>query len=248
MESCDKKMKQNKLIVTGGSGLLGQEIQKILVDAKYPTTNEFDVTNYAQMEEYLANNECDIILHAAAFTSPPKVKENPLKAVDVNIVGTSNIVKLCAKNNIKLVYISTDYVFKGDAGNYSEEDPVYPVNKYAWSKLSGECAVKMYDNSLIIRTTFGPNVFPFEKAFIDQWTSRESVSSMAKKIVSIVDKDITGIIHVGGKRKTVYEYAISLDDGKDIKSISINEMSFKVPKDTSLNVEKFNSIVSEDKK
>ncbi len=58
-------------------------------------------------------------------------------------------------------------MLKGDQGNYKETDPVYPVNKYAWSKLGGECAVRMYDKSLIIRTTFGPNVFPYQKAFVD---------------------------------------------------------------------------------
>ena len=83
----------------------------------------------------------------------------------------------------RLVQISTDYVFNGEKGNYREDDPVFPVNKYAWSKLGGECAVLIYDNSLVVRTSFGPSQFPFEKAFADQWTSRESVGAIAGKIV-----------------------------------------------------------------
>ena len=87
-------------------------------------------------------------MHGAAFTSPPKINENPKLALDVNIVGTANLVRACMERNIKILYISTDYVFKGDRGMYKEDDPVFPANKYAWSKLGGECAVRLYDNSL----------------------------------------------------------------------------------------------------
>jgi dTDP-4-dehydrorhamnose reductase len=86
-------------------------------------------------------------------------------------------------------------------------------------------------------------VFPFEKAFTDQWTSRESVASIAKKISVIAQTDLTGTVHVGGRRKTVFEYAKSLDELKDIKPLSINEMSFKVPQDTSLNCDRYNAEV-----
>lgn len=234
-------LEQSKLIMTGGSGLLGTEIKKSLPQINFPSSEDFNVTNYEQMESYIKLGDYNMLLHAAAFTSPPKVDRDPLKVIEVNIIGTATVVKLCMKYDLKLVYVSTDYVFKGDKGNYRENDPVYPINKYAWSKLGGECAVRMYDNSLIVRTTFGPNVFPYEKAFIDQWTSRESVSVIAKKIISLLDKDIKGVIHVGGKRKTVYEYAKSLDESRDIKQLSVNEVSFKVPIDTSLNCEKYNN-------
>jgi len=78
---------------------------------------------------------------APRFTSPPKVDQDPAKALDANIVGTANVVKLAQRYRLKVLYISTDYVFRGDRGNYSEADAVDPVNKYAWSKLGGECAV-----------------------------------------------------------------------------------------------------------
>ena len=233
----------SKIIFTGGSGLLGSDFKKIRPDIDYPTSKEFDVTKLQQMKDYIGNRGCDLIIHAAAFTSPPMIDKDPSKAIEVNIIGTSNIVKLCSEFDARLIYICTDYVFKGDKGNYTEDDPVYPVNKYAWSKLGGECAVRMYDKSLIIRTTFGPNVFPYEKAFIDQWTSRESVSVIAEMISQLIDKDIIGIIHVGGKRKTVFEYAKSLDETKDIGQLSINDVSFKVPVDTSLNCDKYNESI-----
>lgn len=234
-----------KVIFTGGSGLLGSEFKRLLPAAKYPDENEFDVTNFTQMKEYIRLNGCEMVIHAAAFTSPPLVDKDPLKAIEVNIVGTANVVKLCAEFGLRLIYISTDYVFNGEKGNYKETDPVYPVNKYAWSKLGGECAVRMYDKALIIRTTFGPNVFPYPKAFVDQWTSRESVSVIARRIVSLFDKDITGVIHVGGKRKTVYEYAKGLDESKEIGKISIKDVSFSVPVDTSLNCEKYHNLTGQ---
>jgi len=226
--------------------LLGSEFKKILPAIKYPSSNEFNVTDYDQMRQYTLANGCDLMIHAGAFISPPLIEKDPLKAIEVNIIGTSNVVKLCMEIGARLIYISTDYVFKGDKGNYKEDDPVYPVNKYAWSKLGGECAVRMYDKSLIIRTTFGPNVSPYPKAFVDQWTSRESVSVIAEKIAKLLDKNITGTIHVGGKRKTVYEYAKSLDAAKNIGELSINDVNFAVPRDTSLSCEKYNKIIQED--
>jgi dTDP-4-dehydrorhamnose reductase len=237
---------KSRIIFTGGSGLLGSEFRKIRPDISYPSSKEFNVTNYEQMKKYVESHGCDLIIHAAAFTSPPLIEKDPLKALEANIVGTSNVVKLCMEFGIRLIYISTDYIFEGDKGNYKETDPVYPVNKYAWSKLGGECAVRLYDKSLIIRTTFGPNVFPYPKAFVDQWTSRECVSVIAKKIAKLFDKDITGTIHVGGKRKTVYEYAKSLDAAKNIGELSINDVNFAAPRDTSLNCEKYNEMIREE--
>jgi dTDP-4-dehydrorhamnose reductase len=234
---------QEKIIFTGGSGLLGSEFKKNLPEINYPSSKDFNILNYEQMEDFIQKGDYNLIIHAAAFTSPPKVDQDPLKALETNIIGTVNITKLCMKHKLKLIYISTDYVFKGDQGNYKEDDPVYPVNKYAWSKLGGECAVRLYDNSLIIRTTFGPNIFPYERAFIDQWTSRESVSVIAKKIIKLLDKELTGVIHIGGERKTVFDYARSLDESREIKPISIKEVNFIIPKDTSLNCEKYLNLI-----
>ena len=117
-------LNKSPIIFTGGSGLLGSEFKKILPDIKYPSSREFNVTNYQQMREYVQSNDCELIIHAAAFTSPPSVDRDQMKALEINIMGTSNVVKLCMEFGARLIYISTDYVFKGDKGNYSESDPV----------------------------------------------------------------------------------------------------------------------------
>ena len=137
------------------------------------------------------------------------------------------------------MYISTDYVFDGKKGNYKEDDAVLPVNKYAWSKLGGEAAVRMLDDYLIIRMSFGDKVFPYDKAFTDHYTSRESVDVIAKKLVVMLKAGARGIIHLGHTRRSVYQYAKALGSKKAIGKISIADVPFAVPKDTSLNTAKY---------
>jgi len=236
----------SRLLITGGSGLLGGELKALTPHALFPSSSEFDVRDFEAMDKYILEQPVDGILHAGAFTSPPKINEDPERALDVNIIGTANVVKLCSKHGLRLVYVSTDYVFRGDQGHYKESDPVAPVNKYAWSKLGGECAVRLYDNALIVRTTFGENVFPFPKAFTDQWTSRLSAKDVAPRILKAACSDLTGLLHVGGPRRTVMEYARSLDPSKDIGELSVNDVNFDVPVDTSLDTSRYDEAFGQD--
>ena len=71
----------------------------------------------------------------------------PIQSVKLNIIGTSNMVIVCKKYNIKLIYFSSNYVYEGKKGNYKESDPVLPSSNYGWSKLGGEAAVHLYKNS-----------------------------------------------------------------------------------------------------
>lgn len=232
-------MPESTQLFTGGSGLLGKSLRAVRPDAHFPASLEFDVTNYGQMHDWARNRNLTVLVHAAAFTSPPKIDQDPVRALEVNVVGTANVVRLCATLGLRLVYISTDYVFRGDRGLYAESDEMHPVNKYAWSKLGGECAARLYDRSLIIRTSFGPDAFPYEKAFEDQWTSRQSVSSAARDILLAVDSDCLGVLHIGGPRRTVLDYARGLDPARTIHPLSVNDVPFSVPRDTSLDTTRF---------
>ncbi|MEZ7196961.1 SDR family oxidoreductase [Pseudodesulfovibrio karagichevae] len=241
-------MSDAHILVTGGSGLLGTALQKAMPRALYPASDEFNVCDPEQMRRYVAGRDITTVFHGAAFTSPPKIDENPIKALDSNIAGTANVVKLCFENGWRLVYISTDYVFKGDKGRYGENDEVLPQNKYAWSKLGGECAVRLYDNSLIVRTSLGEDEFPYPKAFVDQWTSRQPVTAIAAKLVEIIRReDLRGVLHVGGERRTIMEYAREISPGKDIGELSINDVAFTVPVDTSLDTARYKSLFKESK-
>ncbi len=233
-------MDYSKVLVTGGSGLLGSELKKLIPEAYFPSHKVFNLTDFEGMYNYFMPNVTKIILHCAALTSPPVIEKDIIKAIKTNIIGTSNLVMLCSVFGVKLIYISTDYVYDGKCSNSRETEPVFPCNKYAWSKLGGECAVMLYDNSLIIRTSFGEKKFPHERAFIDQFTSRETVDVIAKKIVSILDKNLTGILNIGGERKSVYDYAKALKP--DVKPMRRCDVDFNVPCDTSLDCSKYDEL------
>lgn len=225
------------ILITGGAGKLGSALASSMEGAHIGTRQNFDFTDVEMMTNFLdSNSEINTIVHCGAMVSPPKVNEHIDKAIKDNILGTALLSSLCFQKNIRLVYISTDYVFSGEKGNYTEEDELLPQNKYAWSKLGGECAVQMLNNFVIIRMSFGPDIFPYKAAFVDQYTSRETATEIVKKIKSIVLSSFKGVIHIGGSRKSVYEYALSIGS-TNIDQISIKDMNVKMPKDTSLNTD-----------
>ena len=177
------------------------------------------------------------LIHCAALSRPMTIHdENIQKSIDMNIIGTSNIVKICSQFNIKLIYFSTGYVYPGVKGNYKETDPVLPINNYAWSKLGGECAVSMYKNSLILRITMCEKPFLHKKAFYDIETNFIYHDDVAKIIPKILDK--TGIINVGGKIQTVYAFA--QESNKNIKKISGKKL---FPPKPSMSVIKINKLM-----
>jgi dTDP-4-dehydrorhamnose reductase len=232
----------NQILITGAAGKLGKAVLDLIPGAIGATRNEFDLSKANEITNYLDKQpQITTILHCAAMISPPKINEDIAQAIHSNIIGTSLLSAECYKRNIRLIYISTDYVFSGEKGNYKEGDELLPPNKYAWSKLGGECAVQMLDKWVIIRLSFGPDEFPYKAAFIDQFTSREPASIIAQKIKNIVLSEFKGIIHIGGKRKSVYDYALSLG-AQNIDQISIKDMSVKMPTDTSLDCSLYDSM------
>ena len=233
------------ILITGAAGKLGATLLKCLPNAFAGTRTNFDITNAAMMHDFFEKNvSIDTVVHCAALVSPPKVNEHIADAIQANIIGTALLSIACYQRNIRLVYISTDYVFSGEQGMYAENDAVLPQNKYAWSKLGGEASLQMLDNYVIIRLSFGPDTFPYKAAFTDQFTSRESASVISEKIKNIVLSDFKGLIHIGAERKSVYDYALSLG-AENIEKISIKDMSVKMPKDTSLNTNLYKSLFNE---
>ena len=96
-------------------------------------------------------------------------------------------------------------MYPGIKGNYNENDSVKPINKYAISKLGGECAVKMYDNSLILRIMMCEKPFIHKSAFYDIKTNFIFQEDVAKMIPKLLNKK--GIINIGGKKQSVYNFA-----------------------------------------
>ena len=233
------------LLLTGGKGLLGTEILKVfgnntIINKEYeifaPSHSLLDICDISACERSIFTYRPDVIIHAAAFTSPPRCDKNPKVARDVNIAGTINLLNTCEYFQekgqvIKFVYISTDYVFDGHEAPYKPDDAINPLNKYAMTKAAGEFAVRTYNNHLVIRTSFCENIFPYDKAFVDQWTSRDYVDIIAPLILTAAISEQTGIIHIGTERKSVFELAQRRKS--NIEKLSRHDVSFNVPFDTS---------------
>lgn len=195
-----------KVLMLGGTGLLGSEFKKI--SDFILAGSEIDITVESELYSKLNIINPDIILLAAAKTNSVDIDNNPIDAINTNIVGVSNVTKYCIENNIRLVYISTDYVYDSKGGNHKENDPINPFNFYAWTKLGGECSVRGHRNSLIIRTSFGSTEYPYEYAYDNREVSKDYVDIIAPMIKDLTLSEETGIINVGTDSKTLYEYAL----------------------------------------
>ena len=189
----------------GGTGLLGSEFKKI--SDFILSGREIDITIESELNSKLDVIKPDIILLAAAETNSVDIDKNPIPALETNIKGTVNVTKYCIENNIRLIYISTDYVYDSKSDNHQEDEPINPFNLYAWTKLGGECAVRAHKNSLIIRTSFGSSEYPYEFAYGNRFVSKDYVDVIALMIKDLVLSDEVGIINVGTGEKTLYEYA-----------------------------------------
>ena len=199
---------KKKIVVTGGSGRFASELKKIKTNYKviYPSKKHLDITSYEKIKNYLKKNKADYVIHLAGMSRPMKSHEKNLaQSINLNIIGTSNLVRACSELNIKIIYFSTSYVYPGKKGNYNELDPLLPWNNYAWSKLGGECAVQMYKNSLILRACMTEKPFVHKKAFSNVKLNFIFHEEIAKILFKIINKK--GILNIGGKARTVYNFA-----------------------------------------
>ena len=199
---------KNKVVVTGGSGRFAQSLKKIKCRYNfiYPNKKKLDITNPDSIFRYLKKAKPHSVLHLAGLSRPMiKHDKNISESIKLNIIGTSNLVSVCSKLKIKLIYFSTSYVYPGKKGNYKEYDAVLPWNNYAWSKLGGECAVQMYKNSLILRVCMTEKPFVHKKAFANVRLNLIFHEEIAKILVKLLNKK--GIINIGGPTKTAYNFA-----------------------------------------
>lgn len=225
-----------KILITGASGLLGSNLVCLLKknnELLLPSSSVFNVVNSNSLFDYFNNNKSiKLCVHCAALTNTQEAEVNALDFINVNIIGTINLLKECISRSIKFVYISTDYVFDGEKGNYATTDPINPIGNYAKTKASAELAVRCFPDALVIRTSFFDKQFPYKNAFCDIFTSKDYVDIIAPKIVDVILSKKNGIVHIGSKRRSVYEIAKTRDKNV-IKSFS-KDYKIKIPKDTSL--------------
>ena len=232
-----------KIIITGGTGRFGSLIKKYRIKHRlfFPTKKELDILNERKIEKYLNKINPDILIHLAGLSRPMKIHQNNIsKSIQLNIVGTANITKCCYKRNIKLIYFSTNYVYPGTVGNYKENNPLLPVNNYAWSKLGGEASVQLYKNSLILRVCMTEKPFVHDKAFVNVKTNFIYHENVVPILFKLLNKK--GVINLGGKGQSIYQFAKK--DNKKIKKIYLQRNNkIGMPMDSSMNLNKLNKIL-----
>ena len=225
-----------KIIVTGGEGRFAQELKKIKSNNKFifKNKNQLDILSIKSIKKNLNKYKPNILLHLAGLSRPMSIHDKMInRSIDLNIIGTSNLVKVCNEKKIKLIYFSTSYVYPGEKGNYKEKDPVLPWNNYGWSKLGAESAVQMYKNSLIVRACMTEKPFTHKFAFDDVKTNFIFHEDLVKMLPKVIAKK--GILNIGGKIQSVYKFAKKTNPlVKGIKSIKSSKLPLNQTMDISL--------------
>ena len=232
-----------KIVVTGGSGRFGSCLKNTVKNHKifFPEKKIFNILNPDSMRKYLKKTNAKIVIHLAGLSRPMSVHEKNInKSIELNIIGTANVTKVCSELNIKLIYFSTNYVYPGIKGNYSEYDNLLPVNNYAWSKLGGECSVQLYKNSLIVRVCMTEKPFLHKEAFVNVKSSFMFHQDVAKILFKLLNKK--GIINVGGKSQHIYDFA-KKSNKKVKKSFLKKNAKIGMPFDSSISTKKLKKIL-----
>ena len=238
-------MKKKRIVITGGSGRFGKVINRDFDKKKYliyfPTKTNLNILKINSIKKYLKSKKPNYLIHLAGLSRPMSLHDKNInKSIDLNIIGTANITKICSDLNIKLIYISTSYVYPGEKGNYKEVDPIKPINNYGLSKMGGEASVRMYKNSLVIRASMTEKPFIHTKAFFDFITNFIYHEDFVKLLFKVINKK--GIINIGGKSQSVYHFAKS--EKLKIKTISAKKLFNKTKKiDIGVNLSKLNKII-----
>ncbi|NPA97683.1 MAG: dTDP-4-dehydrorhamnose reductase [Crenarchaeota archaeon] len=276
-----------RVFVTGGSGLLGHRIVEELsrrgheVIATYNRTSprlgvdgvkwvRIDISDAVAIEDALLKARPDAVIHAAAYTDVDGCEVEKDRAWRVNVVATRSIVRACRVVKSYLIYISTDYVFDGSKGMYSESDIPSPINYYGLTKLVAEEIVKSSDLLYtIVRPSaiygVGPGKANFATfvadrlmrgeevpAVSDQYVSPTLNSALARAVAEIVEMRPMGVLHVAGNRMSRYEFAVALaralgaNEGL-IRRVSMESMRWKArrPRDSSLDTSRARELLSE---
>ena len=184
----------NNILVTGGSGQLGSELKELAPNFPdynflFTDVSDLDITAHEQVRMFIESNSINIIINCAAYTAVDKAESEPELADTINHLAVRNIAQIAKINNIKLIHISTDYVFDGTNNKpYVETDKPNPQSVYGKTKLDGELAMQEINpaNSIIIRTSwvysrFGKN---FMKTMLSLAEIREEISVVSDQIGS----------------------------------------------------------------
>ncbi len=213
-----------KILVTGAKGMLGQDLCPILKQNGYKVietdVDNLNITNFNQAEYVIKYYNPDFIIHCAAYTNVDKAEEDSKTAFLINAQGTENLAKICADKDIPLVYISTDYVFNGEASNpYLPTEERNPLGVYGQSKADGEISIEKYCKKYYIARTswlYGHKGKNFVETIIDLAQKMPEIKvvndqmgcptwtvDLSNAILSLIKEEKPyGIYHVCGSGET----------------------------------------------
>ena len=228
-----------KIIVTGGDGRFAHELKKI--KSKYNfifrNKNQLNILSLASIKKNIKKFKPDGVLHLAGLSRPMSIHNKDINlSIDLNIIGTANLVKICNEKKIKIIFFSTSYVYPGKKGNYTEKDALLPWNNYGWSKLGAESSIQMYKNSLIIRACMTEKPFTHKSAFKDVKTNFIFHDDFAKIFIKVIN--YRGIINIGGRTQTIYQFA-----KKSNKFVKRIKSKGELPKNIYMNLTKLKKII-----
>ena len=180
------------ILITGANGQLGNEMRKILTDnASFNTyftdVAELDITNLDAINNFVSQNNINIIINCAAYTAVDLAEDNKELCNTINHIAVANLAQAAKTGNAKLIHISTDYVFDGTSCHpYTEDDKTCPQSIYGSTKLDGEKALAeiLPNDHIIVRTAwlysaFGKN---FVKTMLTLGTTKESLNVVADQV------------------------------------------------------------------
>ena len=184
----------NNILVSGGNGQLGSELKELTPNYQdynffFTDVNDLDITAHDKVRYFIENNNINVIINCAAYTAVDKAESEPELSDAINHLAVANFAQIAKDRNIKLIHISTDYVFDGTNHKpYIETDTPNPKSIYGQTKLDGELAIQKINpaNSIIIRTSwvyskFGNN---FVKTMLRLAKTRNEISVVADQIGS----------------------------------------------------------------
>ena len=235
---------KNKILVTGGNGRFAKVMKKNFTHKKnyiFLDKKKFNILSRNSIQKNLIKYKPKIVIHLAALSRPMALHyENIQKSISINIIGTSNLVIECSKLNIKLVHFSTQYVYPGLKGNYSENSPLLPMNNYAWSKLGAESAVQIYENSLILRVAMIEKPWTYKYAYKNIKSNYLYHDEVAKLLPKLLSKK--GVINIGSESDSIVKFARRTK--KDVKVSRFFQKSNepKTPINSSMNISKLKKI------
>jgi len=228
-----------KIIVTGGEGRFARELKKFKSNYKFffRKKNQLNILSSRSIDSNLKKFKPDAILHLAGLSRPMSLHDKNINlSIDLNVIGTANLVKACNKKKIKIIFLSTSYLYPGRKGNYKEEDPLLPWNNYGWSKLGAESTVQMYKNSLIIRASMTEKPFIHKYAFENVKCNFIFHDEFIKIFLKIIK--LKGVINIGGKSQSIFQFAKKYN-----KKVKKKNSKGELPKNMDMSLRKINSLI-----